>query len=49
LKKLLKQLEKNDRDYKETLKTCNFRKPRRKAPTSEQVGLISISNFEEKK
>jgi hypothetical protein len=31
------------------LKRYNFRKPKREAGTSEQVGSISISNFEEEK
>ncbi len=39
-------IRKNDKDCKETLKRHSFRKPKRKASTSEQVGLISISNFE---
>jgi hypothetical protein len=30
------------------LRRYNFRKPRREASPSEQIGLISISNYEEK-
>jgi len=48
LKELLKQLEKNEKDCKETLKKYNFKKPRREACPSEQVGPISISKFEKK-
>jgi hypothetical protein len=39
----------NKRDYKETLRRYNFRKPRREAGPSEQVNLISIFNFEKEK
>jgi hypothetical protein len=35
------------RDYKETLKRYNFRKPRRYVGLNEQVGPISISNSKE--
>ncbi len=41
-------LRKNERDYKKTLRRYNFRKHRREASPSEQIGLISISNYEEK-
>ncbi len=40
---------KNNRDYKETLRRYNFRKPKKEANTSEQVGSISIFDFEEDK
>ncbi len=43
----MKQLEKNERYCKETLRRYNFRKPRRQASSSEQVGPIFISKFEE--
>ncbi len=39
----------NERDYKETLRRHNYRKPRRKASPSEQVGLISIYDSKEEK
>jgi hypothetical protein len=47
LERAFEAIRKNERDYKETLKRYNFRKPRREANPSEQVGPISISNFEE--
>jgi hypothetical protein len=40
-------IRKNNRDCKETLKKYNLGKPRKKACTSEWVGLILSSNFEE--
>ncbi len=48
-KKAFEVIRKNNRDCKETLKRYNFKKHRREASTSDQVGPISISNFEEKK
>jgi hypothetical protein len=45
----LKQLKKNEKDCKETLKRFYFKKPRRKACPSEQVNPISIFDCEEKK
>ncbi len=38
---------KKKKDYKETLKIYNFRKPIRQAGPSEQVNPICISNFKE--
>jgi hypothetical protein len=46
-KKAFEAIRKNKRDCKETLKRYSFRKPKREASPSEQVGLIFISNFEE--
>ncbi len=40
-------IRKNDKNCQETLRRDNFKKPRKEASTSEQVGPISISNFEE--
>jgi hypothetical protein len=40
-------IRKNERNCKETLRRYNFRKARRQAGPIEQVGLISISDFEE--
>ncbi len=45
--KAFEAIMKNERDYKETLKRYSFRKPRRHACSSEQVGLVFISDFEE--
>jgi hypothetical protein len=42
--KSIEASKKNDKDYKETLRRYSFRKPIKKASTSEQVGPISISN-----
>ncbi len=36
-------------DYREILKRYNFRKPKREVNPSEQIDLISIFDFEEKK
>jgi hypothetical protein len=47
--KTFEAIRKNERNCKETLKRYNFKKPIRKASPSEQVDLISISNFEEEK
>jgi hypothetical protein len=47
--KYFETIKKNDRDCKETLKRDNFRKPKKEANTSEQVGSISIFNSNEKK
>jgi hypothetical protein len=47
--KTFEVIRKNKRDYKETLKRYNFRKPKRKAGPSDQVSLISISNSKEEK
>jgi hypothetical protein len=45
----LKELEKNERDCKETLRRYSFRKPRRAASPTKQIDSISISNSEEEK
>ncbi len=45
----MKQLPKNKRDYKKTLKRYGFRKPRKKTSSNEQVGLISIYDPKEEK
>ncbi len=37
----------NNKDYKETLRKYNSRKPRREVGKSEHVGPILISDFEE--
>jgi hypothetical protein len=47
--KTFEEIRKNERDCKETLRRYSFRKPRREVGPSEQVNLISISNFEEEK
>jgi len=47
--KAFEAIKKNDRNYKETLRRYNFGKPKKEASTSEQVGLISISNSEKEK
>jgi hypothetical protein len=44
VEKSFEAIRKNDKDYKKTLKRDSFRKPIKKASTSEQVGPISISN-----
>jgi hypothetical protein len=46
-KKAFEVIRKNNKDCKETLRRYNFKKPKRVAGTSEQVGPISVSNFEE--
>jgi len=46
LKELLKKFKKK-KDSKETLKRYSFRNIRRQANPSEQVGPISISDYEE--
>jgi len=38
-------IRKNERNYKETMRRYNFKKPKRKTNPSEQVSLISISDF----
>ncbi len=43
--KAFEAIRKNEKDYKETLRSYNFRKPKRKADSSEQVNLISIFDF----
>jgi hypothetical protein len=47
LKELFEVIRKNKRDFKETLRRYNFRKPRRHACFNEQVNPISISDFKE--
>jgi hypothetical protein len=47
LKELLKQLEKNERDCKETLRRYSFKKPKRHACPSEQVNPIFILDHEQ--
>jgi hypothetical protein len=43
----LEAIRKDEKDYKGTLKRYSFKKPRRQASFSKQIGPISISNFEE--
>jgi hypothetical protein len=47
--KAFEAIRKNDRDCKETLWRYSFRKPKREASTSEQVGLISVFDSKKKK
>jgi len=47
--KTFEAIRKNEIDFRETFRRYNFRKPKRKAGPSEQVNLISIFYFEEKK
>jgi hypothetical protein len=47
--KSFEEFRKNKRYCKESLRRYSFRKPRRETCSSEQVGPISISNFEEEK
>jgi hypothetical protein len=49
LKKAFEAIRKNERYCKETLRRYNFKKPIRKTCISEQVGLISIFDYEEEK
>ncbi len=47
--KAFEEIRKNERDCRVTLRRYSFRKPVKEASPSEQVSLISISNFEEEK
>jgi hypothetical protein len=47
--KYFEAIRKNDKKCKEILMRYNFKKPIREASTSEQVGSISIFDFEEEK
>ncbi len=47
--KAFEAIRKNERDCKQTLKSYNFRKPKRKASPNEQVGPIYIFDFKEEK
>ncbi len=47
--KTFEAIRKNERDCKETLRRYNFRKPKKEAGPSEQVGPISIFDSKEEK
>jgi hypothetical protein len=47
--KTFEAIRKNNKYCKETLRRYSSRKPTREVSTSEQVGPISISNYEEEK
>jgi len=48
-KKAFEANKKNEKECKKTLRRYSFKKPRRKVGSSEQVGPISIFDYEEKK
>ncbi len=48
-KKAFEANKKNEKECKKTLRRYSFKKPKREVGSSEQVGPISIFDYEEKK